>query len=224
MAQLSELQQRTLKHFFGCTERTDTVSHISKEINSLQPAVFRSVDSLIKDGCLVKETRCDGKIVKLTDKGAASAVLLGIRHDKAEHYLKENKLASGLQVLIDLFKEPNNKDLLLKKGVQFVLDNDIGWTTLEEKDKFQLIAFLLSDSLIREKFNSEDNDIMKFVDRFDLDIGWLVTALQEKQRTIDSLISQLKGRMNKPKALPAPKLHLIKERRKGRNNTPQVTK
>jgi DNA-binding MarR family transcriptional regulator len=204
--QLSELQQRILKHFFGCTEKTDTVSHISKEINSLQPAVFRSVDSLIKDGYLVKEKRSDGeKIVKLTDKGAATAVLLGIRHDKAEHYLKESKAASGLSLLTDLFKEPNNKDLLLKKGVQFLLDkNWISRTTMEEKDKLQLVAFLLSDSLIREKFDSKDSHIMKFVDTFDLNIRWLLTALQEKQRGIDSLISQLTDRINKQEGLPAP--------------------
>ena len=84
--QLSELQQRILKHFFACTEKTDTVSHISKEINSLQPAVFRSVNSLIKDNYLEKERKSGGeKIVKLTDKGAATAVLLGIKYDKAEH-------------------------------------------------------------------------------------------------------------------------------------------
>ncbi len=203
--QLSDLQQRILKHFFRCSQKMDTVSHISKEINSLQPAVFRSVESLIKDGYMVKEKRSDGeKIVKLTDKGAATAVLLGIRHDKAEHYLKENKSASGLSLLIEFFKEPDNKDLLLKKGIQFLLDKDwIHRTTLEDKDKMQLIAFLLSDSLIRKKFDSENNDIMKFVDTFDLDIEWLLTALQEKQRTINSMISQLRDRMNKQEALPA---------------------
>ena len=44
----------------------------------------------------------------------------------------------------------------------------------------QLIAFLLSDSLIREKFDSEDNDIMKLIDTFDLDIGWLLTGTTRK--------------------------------------------
>lgn len=192
--QLSDLQQKILKHFFECTVKNDTVSHISKEINSLQPAVFRSINSLIKENYLVKEKRAaDGeRIVKLTEKGAAAAILFNIPHSKAEDYLKKNNLASGLEILIDLFRDQNNKDLLLKKGVQYFLEKDwIRKTTLEEKEKMQLITFLLADLLIREKVKVKNNEVLKLINSFHLNSQWLITALQEKRRIIDLLINQL---------------------------------
>ena len=69
--ELGYLQQEILKHFFTCREKTETVSHISKQVKSLQPAVFRSIASLIKQGYLVKEKDIKNveKYLRLTPKG-----------------------------------------------------------------------------------------------------------------------------------------------------------
>ena len=202
MEKLSILQQQILKHFFNCKQEMENVSHISKEVNALQPAVFRSIQSLIDDGYIVKESSSTHgeKSVRLTDKGAATGLLLGASYDKVENYLKESRVASGLQLLVELFKEQDNRDLLLKKGAQFLLDRDwIHKGTLGEKDKMQLIAFLLSDSRVREGFDWKDDDIIELVDAFHLNIRLLLTVLQEKQLIINSLIDRLTAKLEKSK-------------------------
>ena len=157
---------------------------------------------MINENYLVKEKRTtDGeRIIKVTDKGAAAATLLGIPHSKARDYLKKKNLASGLKILLYLFREQDNQDLLLKKGAQYFLRKDwILKTSLEEKEKMQFFTFLLSDLYIREKFKARDNEaLIKLINSFHLDSQWLIATLQEKRQIIDLLINQLEHRSNEP--------------------------
>src|SRR5215216_6389143 len=89
--QLSDLQQKILKHIVECAEKNESVSHISKELGALQPAVFRSIKSLIEEGYLQKEREYTEreKLLSLTEKGAAVAFLLAARHQEHRNKLSE---------------------------------------------------------------------------------------------------------------------------------------
>ena len=77
---LGRLQQKILRHFFECKEKDESASHISRELDTLQPAVFRSIKSLISEGYLTKVEGYRGgeKLINLTPKGAADCTLLEI--------------------------------------------------------------------------------------------------------------------------------------------------
>ena len=121
--QLSDLQQKILKHSIECKERNESVSHISRELNALQPAVFRSIDSLIDEGYLKKEKEYTGreKLLSLTEKGAAVAFLLAARHqghgNKLSRYFGK-KLGSNVQTLYQVVyrEKPDNRESLINKG------------------------------------------------------------------------------------------------------------
>src|SRR5215211_6029767 len=88
--QLSDLQQKILKHTIECTEKNESVSHISKELAALQPAVFRSIKSLIEEGYLKKERQYTEreKLLSLTEKGAAVAFFLAANQVKQGYWNK----------------------------------------------------------------------------------------------------------------------------------------
>ena len=43
---LGNFEQKILRHLFECKEKDESASHISRQLDTLQPAVFRSIKSL----------------------------------------------------------------------------------------------------------------------------------------------------------------------------------
>ena len=200
--QLSSLQQKILKHFFECAAIEETVSHISKEINTLQPAVFRSINSLINEKYLIKERGGSGveKVIKLTEKGSAAAVILGVKYDKFEKYSYKQKTSSlfshQLQMLLNLVKEPDKKDILLKKAMEFFTKNNYFADGNFNKEDLWTIMVL---QVISESINAFNDmkTIQEFVKKYNLDAKLLISKLEENRENIDSLLFRLRSIDNK---------------------------
>jgi DNA-binding Lrp family transcriptional regulator len=107
---LGKLQEKILKHIVECGNieqifvPPETVSHIAESLGCSQPTIFKSVKILLEHHYLdsIKcENRYDGrlnlqnasktggvKILFVTAKGAAAAIVYGVNIDKLEKYLK----------------------------------------------------------------------------------------------------------------------------------------
>jgi hypothetical protein len=197
LEQLSSLQQKILKHFFECAAIEETVSHISKEINALQPAVFRSISSLINEKYLIKEKGGSGveKVIKLTEKGSAAAVILGVKYDKFEKYSYKQKTSSSsshqLQMLLNLIKEPEKKDILLKKAMEFFTKNNYFGNGNFNKELWTMMVLQVTSESI-----NAFNDIMtiqEFVKKYNLDAKLLKSKLEENRENIDSLLFRFRS-------------------------------
>ncbi len=180
---LGELQTKILKHMLSCDARNETVSHISKEINALQPDVFRSTKVLIEEGIIEKTDISGGnkRILTLTDYGVAMAVLIGIKHKKLIEYLRPktdfnesaNERDKILDIIFQLGDHTTKEDIFLKMALEFMMTE--GWYTEEKKiltqeEKINLLTYLIPHLITETKFkaNSIDN-IVELIDKFGID-------------------------------------------------------
>jgi DNA-binding MarR family transcriptional regulator len=198
--QLSNLQQKILKHIVECTHKNESVSHISRELNTLQPAVFRSVKSLIEEGYVKKEGDYTGrkKLLSLTEKGAAVSLLLA---DKNQDYLEkfnevlkeklnESNLPSPLQQVIYLLKEePSNREAIANKAIEYWLKNNLFQKDKIDRNKWTYFFLNLvseSDGALRQL-----ESVKKLIEKYGLDKSLIIKTLEEKKRAIDLLIDEL---------------------------------
>lgn len=198
--QLSDLQQSILKHIIECTEKNESVSHISKELNALQPAVFRSIKSLIEKDYLRKErdyTQRE-KLLSLTEKGSAVAFLLAPKHQELGEKLSESfekkrsesNLHSPLQQFVFFLKEEiNNRESVTNKAMEYWLKNNL--FQREKIDTHKLTYFVLESALESNSALKQPKSIKKLIEKYGLDKNIIINALEEKKKTIDLLISEL---------------------------------
>jgi DNA-binding MarR family transcriptional regulator len=210
LEQLSELQQKILKHFFECSSEKETVSHISKQINALQPAVFRSVSSLIRDKYVIKKGGKDNtggaeKVLSLTEKGAAAAALLGVSAEQLQNYVKKYKPQyPRLQELLLYFKtEPSKQDSLIKNAMNYyikndILDHDIHDMRQQMEDQYRTTKIIharinaILEAATRSNIVLENRKTLReFVDKYGLDKNSLINTLEQKKQQIESLIEDL---------------------------------
>ena len=83
----------------------------------MQPAVFRSIKSLINDGYLTKGEGYRGgeKPINLTPKGAASRHCW-VRRKQFENYINKNSNnpLSDLQIFLNSIRAPGKQDFYLR--------------------------------------------------------------------------------------------------------------
>ena len=205
---LGKVQEKILKHFFQCDiVIPEGVSHIAKSINLLQPSVHRSVSSLIKNKYLVKENdryRKNGKMyfekaLFVTDKGAATAVVLGITLDQLENYYK--KFASKNKSIADavatferfkaLYKVIPKREFIVKRMMECLLNSDSydhsGRMVYPPGTEFKKILRHVQDSF--DQGNPET--VREVLDKYGIDKCYLKEAFQKDRERIDSILSQL---------------------------------
>jgi DNA-binding MarR family transcriptional regulator len=195
---LSDLQQKILEHSIECKERNESVSHISRELNALQPAVFRSIDSLIEEGYVKKEKDYTGreKLLRLTDKGAAVGFLLAARNqehrDKLGSYFGK-KLGSNLRTLYQVVyrEEPDNRESVINKAMEYWLKNDL--FRQEKIDTHKLTTLFLEAALESKSALNQPESIKELIEKYGLDKNFIINALEKKREAIDLLISELRG-------------------------------
>src|SRR5215211_5259305 len=181
--QLTDLQQKILKHSIECTEKNESVSHISKELDTLQPAVFRSIKSLIEEGYVKKETDYTGreKLLRLTEKGAAVGFLLANKHQEYWHQedweklneslekkLNESNLHSSLQQFLSFLKEePNNRESIINKALEYMQKNNL--FQQEKIDTHKLTVLILEAALESNSALKQPKSIKKLIEKYGLD-------------------------------------------------------
>jgi DNA-binding MarR family transcriptional regulator len=194
--QLSNLQQKILKHIVECTHKNESVSHISRELNTLQPAVFRSVKSLIEEGYVKKEGDYTGrkKLLSLTEKGAAVSLLLADKNQDYLEILKEKlnewNLRSPLQQVIYFLKEePSNREAITNKAIEYWLKNNLFQRDRIDRNKWTYFFLNLvseSNGALRQL-----ESVKKLIEKYGLDKSLIIKTLEEKKKAIDLLIDEL---------------------------------
>jgi DNA-binding MarR family transcriptional regulator len=197
---LGELQQRILKHIFECSERSENVNHIAKSLRLAQPTVFKSVQSLLQENYLESEQKSKRtqKTLTLTDKGAAAAVLLGVSFDKFENYYKRQRHPDirNLQFIKSMFKTPEKRDLMIKKGMEYAFKNnyfDEG-STMKELSQEELKEFRIHMAMEYIKSlepTSNIHNLKEFIERYQLDKEIMKEYLNKQKKFADMLLKEL---------------------------------
>jgi len=203
--ELGEVQQKILKHFFECGEKLENVSHISKALGILQPSIQRSVGELIRNHYLIKDTKYSRgkKHLLVTDKGAATAIFLGISLDQLEIFSKKyglNASLSFLQNFKNTFKNVEKRDLYIKKAVEFYLKNNLfeegnvrQQLTEEEKARARLNQIYIA----REYFESQGfdfnniNNFRDFINKYKIDRETMKNYLRYRKQGIERALVEL---------------------------------
>jgi DNA-binding MarR family transcriptional regulator len=191
---MGELQQNIIKHLFECkNEGVESVSHISRALKALQPAVHRSVKVLEKEGYVVKEKEYDGGVkgVALTSKGGAAAIVLGASPGNKEAILKFNgNYRRLLQKYFEGGGARERNDPMLKEAMRFILQ---GKSADKWKGRMtELIAQMVERAAQPQALFDSGLEIKQLVEEYDVDKNELRKVLEEKRQQLDSLIGQLK--------------------------------
>jgi hypothetical protein len=200
-----ELQERILKHFFDCKDDIpESVNHISHILGVVQPAVFKSVSLLIKEGYLVKDPEYkDGKKVLLvTDKGAAAAVMLGISYDQmANYFFKLSKEYGSRATQLDylrrfenMFRIPDKREFLVGKMMNYFLKNNMFEKSGHIKWPLSHNELKLLSAYVNVEYNKVFGNVRTvkaFVDKYGMDKKFLKTLFEKDRKRIDSILKQL---------------------------------
>lgn len=204
---IGELQQRILRHFFECQDQTpESVNHIANSLGVAQPAVFKSVKLLIEDKYIVKdpEFKSGRKALVVTDKGAATSVVLGIPYEHIVNYffkLSDHDVAAAKQLRYfkkfeDMFRIPDKREFLVRKMMEHLVKLDkfddtgfIKWPLSQGETKL-LLAYV---TIEYNKAFGKVTTIKEFIDKYGLDKKFLKTMFEKDRKRIDSIIKQLEG-------------------------------
>lgn len=189
LERLGGLKTKILKHMLTCHTKIESVSHISKEVNALQPDVFRSTKTMIQEGILIKQDSLIGqqKEVRLTEKGIAVAVLVGIKHKELVDYFKPKKGYHSnydrerhiiFNTLMDLQDKSTLQGLLLKTALEYMVTH--GWYEEEKKildptERFGLFEHLMPYIMMHPE---DVKNIVRLIDKFGIDkVGFFRSLL-----------------------------------------------
>lgn len=204
-SELGDVQKKILKHFFECKDREpESVSHISKEIDILQPSVYRSADVLIRNKYLQKEIKytVGEKTLIATEKGAAAAVLLGITNNQLIDYFKKIRRdypSAGDDVqffqqfnhMINI-REPKKTDVLIRKMMEYLLKNnyfnELGSAKISSDEFKKLLTYV---AIEYRNAVGKPRTISDIVEQYGLDKKQLIDILNQEKMKIDSIINQL---------------------------------
>jgi DNA-binding MarR family transcriptional regulator len=201
---IGELQQKILKHIFECTSESENANHIAKSLGLAQPTVLKSIQLLMQENYMESQQKSKRteKMLTLTEKGAAAAVLLGISNDEIINYFKRTRsehISSDKEVeFFQKFKhiaikEPDKQDLLIRKMMEYFLKNnyfdEIGAAKHLSTDEFKRLLTYVAI----EYHNALGNPrkIRDLVDKYSLDKKQLKDILEKQKLMIDSMIRQL---------------------------------
>jgi hypothetical protein len=202
---IGELQRRILKHFFECEDQIpETVNHIANSLSVVQPAVFKSVNLLIKAKYLVKDPQYKNgrKALVVTDKGAAASVVLGISYERLVNYFfnLSNQDASAARQLSyfkrfeNMFRIPDKREFLVRKMMEHLLRSHkydeagfIKWPLSQGEIKL-LLAYV---SIEYNKAFGKVSTIREFIDKYGMDKRFLKAMFEKDRKRIDSIIKQL---------------------------------
>jgi DNA-binding MarR family transcriptional regulator len=199
--QLGELQQKILKHIFNCTADSENASHIAKALGLKQPTVYESVQSLIKDKFLQSKRQSHKrgeKVLQVTHKGAAAAVMLGISFENLENYTKKYDtefFTFFVQALKRITTTVQKRDLLIKMALEYALKNNFfeqGYLreiNAEETKKFQLYIASEYTSSLGPATNIKN--LKEFVDRYELDKEYLKAIFSYQKNIFEKFLNEL---------------------------------
>jgi DNA-binding MarR family transcriptional regulator len=199
--QLGDLQKKILIHIFNCNSESENTFHIANSLGLKQPTVYESVKSLIENEFLQSKKQLHKrgeKILQVTHKGAAAAVMLGISFEKLESYTKKydpDFFIFFVQVCKKVTTTIQKRDLLIRMALEYALKNNffehgyIREINAEETKKFQL--YLASQYISSLGPASNIKNLKDFVDRYGIDKEYLKAIFSDQKNAFEKLLNEL---------------------------------
>ena len=107
-----------------------------------------------------------------------------------EKKLNESNLHSPLQQLLSFLKEePNNREPVINKAIEYWLKNSL---FQREKIDTHKLTILILEALESNSALKQPKSIKKLIEKYGLDKNFIINALEEKKKTIDLLLSELR--------------------------------
>lgn len=202
----------------SCSSETETVSHISRNINALQPAVFVSTKTMTEKGILTKKgnsSRGAKKALILTDKGIAIAILAGIRHRKLEEYLDSKEYRDEYDrqrhrlfvTIMELIRTPTRRNVILNRALRYMVVH--GWYDEEKKIFDQNERVYLLAHLIPYVFTQPTEDVegmVELIDKFGINKRLFWNMLLEKLDSIIRVINRYGDSLQRHGTIPFPSI------------------
>jgi hypothetical protein len=197
---LGELQQKILKHMFECTAETDNPNHIANELGIKQPTVYESVQLLMKDDYIKAEQKHKRgpKLLTLTDKGAAAAVLLGIDINQIPSYEKRrnsNLVTEAFTYYGKIITTPEKRMLIIKKAMMYALKNNIfeggHFRSLTPEEEKEFAKYIMREYMNSLGPTTNITSLKEFADRYQLDKDFMKENLVRQKELIATLLKQL---------------------------------
>jgi DNA-binding MarR family transcriptional regulator len=198
--EMGELQQSILKHIFECKSKSENANHIAKSLGLAQPTVFKSIQLLLKENYLESQqsTKHTEKKLTLTDKGAAAAVLLGVTFDQFENHYKRQRHPDirNLQFIKSMFKMPEKRDFMIKKGMEYAFKNNYfgeGSTIkqLSQEELKNLRIYMAMEYIKSLPPTTNIRSIKEFIDRYQLDKEIMKEYLNKQKQFAEVLLKEL---------------------------------
>ena len=197
---LGELQQKILKHMFECTAETDNPNHIARELGIKQPTVYESVLLLMKDHYLKAEQKHKRgpKLLILTDKGAAAAVLLGIDINEIQSYEKRrnsNLVTEAFTYYGKIITTPEKRMLIFQKSMMYAIKNNLfeggHFRSLTPEEEREFPKYIMREYMNSLGPTTNITSLKEFVDRYHLDKDFMKENLLRQKELIATLLKQL---------------------------------
>jgi len=111
-------------------------------------------------------------------------------NESLEKKLNESNLHSPLQQLLSFLKEePNNREPVINKALEYWLKNSL---FQREKIDTHKLTMLILEALESNSALKQPKSIKKLIEKYGLDKNFIINALEEKKKTIDLLLSELR--------------------------------
>ena len=197
---LGELQREILFHMIECAGESETVNHIAKHLHRAQPTIFKSIKLLVEDNHVTSQQEYNRgpKVLDLTDKGAAAAIIAGADLKQFDNYIKKrptDPIAESLEYFQSMVTNSEKRGFMLQKAMDYALKNNLfeqGYMrqmTAEEGKVF--IRYITLEYI--KSLGSANNikTVEQLLDRYGLKKDFLKIFLIQQKQAIDALLKKL---------------------------------
>jgi hypothetical protein len=198
--ELGELQREILAHMVECEARSETVSHIAERLDRAQPTIFKSTELLLAGNYVraQQEYKRGPKVLVLTEKGAAAAIIAGADLKQFDNYLKKrptDSIAENLKYLGSMATNPEKRNFMLQKAMDYALKNNLfdqGYMRkMTEEEGKMFIRYIILEYMKSLGPASNIKTVEQFLNRYGLEKNFLKSFLIQQKQAIDALLKKL---------------------------------
>jgi predicted transcriptional regulator len=200
--ELGELQSEILLHMVGCAAESETVNHIAKYLHRAQPTIFKSIKLLLESNYVMAQQKYKRgpKVLNLTDKGAAAAIIAGADLKQFDNYLKKQPtdlIAEGLKYVESMATNPEKRSFMLQKAMDHALKNNLfeqgHMRKMTEEEGKMFIRYIIVEYMKSLGPASNIKTAEQFLDRYGLEKNFLKSFLIQQKQAIDALLKKLES-------------------------------
>ena len=205
--ELGGLQKEVLTHMAGCTAESETVNHIAECLHRAQPTVFQSIKLLLRDNYLEARQpkhRRGPKVLSLTDKGSAAAIITGIDLNQFDSFQKvfskkspSQLIEIGLQYVGNITTTSEKRDIMLQKAMEYALKNNLfeqGYIKkMTEEEGRNFIRYIMIEYIKSLRPTNNIKTVEQLLERYQLKKDFLRQYLIQQKESIEAVLRKLES-------------------------------